>query len=187
MADLAVVACFFSGGVHLQITPHHLEESRFFGTLFLLDGVLFIAFASWLSIRTSPSAWRAAGSLSVLTSLAYFASRTIGIPGMHAETWDLLGLTTTAAQVAVAGVAAGMIGIRRLGSLEIARPRLVAGAAVLVLAAGTVYALTPALLPDRMGNVDGHGEGALEESVADRSLVEMETDGLVGNGVIRTR
>jgi hypothetical protein len=185
MIDFAVVACFYSGGVHLQITPHHLSESRFFGTVFLLDGAFFIAIAAWLSIRQSATAWRAAGSLAAMTTLAYVVSRTVGIPGMHEETWDVLGLTTTALQVAVAGVAVAMIGIGRLMQVHIGRVRMLAGTGLLVLVTGTTYAFVPAAAVGPAPS-DAHGVGVVTE-VVDPRLVEMEPDDIAGNAAIPAR
>ena len=60
-------------------------------------------------------AWRAAGTLSAVTILAYLISRTVGIPGMHYEPWDFTGIVTSGieAVVAITALAAGLVGGRR--------------------------------------------------------------------------
>lgn len=185
MVDFAVVACFYSGGVHLQITPHHLAESRFAGTLFLLDGAFFIAIATWLSIRASAMAWRAAGILAMATTLAYATSRTVGIPGMHAEPWDVLGLSTSSLQLAIAGIAVAMIGLRRLTHVNVGRMRMLAGALLIVVVAGAAYAVVPATGFGTAGNdVDGHSDGVMDNTGVVGGIVEMESDGITGNAAV---
>jgi hypothetical protein len=105
----------FAGGVHLALAPHHLGESTVMGWLFLADGAALLLAAGFLMLSGRVWAWRAVGAVAAITILAYLTSRTIGLPGLHYEPWDLTGIVTSGIEgfVAVSALAAGLASGRK--------------------------------------------------------------------------
>jgi hypothetical protein len=99
--NLSSALSIFTGIVHLVLAGPHFDESTWLGTAFLLDGVALMGAGIWLLLSGTQWAIRAVGISAALTALTYVASRTIGLPRMAPEAWDLLGLVTTGAEVAI--------------------------------------------------------------------------------------
>ena len=91
----------FAGVVHLALAAHHFEEATWLGVAFLGDGLGLTVVGTWLMLADSRGTRRAAGFLAALTALAYLGSRTIGLPGMHREGWDGLGLVTAISELLI--------------------------------------------------------------------------------------
>lgn len=104
----------FAGGVHLALAPEHLRESTMHGWLFVATGASLLLVGGWLVLTGRVWAWRIAGVISAATVLAYLLSRTIGLPGMPVEAFDLRGIVTASMEgfVAVSALAAGLAGDR---------------------------------------------------------------------------
>jgi hypothetical protein len=91
----------FAGVVHLALAGSHFEEVTWLGVAFLGDGLGLTILGVWLLLANSPGTRRAAGFLAAVTALAYLGSRTIGLPGMHREGWDGLGVVTTISELLI--------------------------------------------------------------------------------------
>jgi hypothetical protein len=104
----------FAGGVHLALAPEHLRESMVHGWLFVATGASLLLVGGWLVLTGRVWAWRVAGVISAGTVLAYLLSRTIGLPGMPVEAFDLRGIVTSSIEgfVALSALAAGLVGDR---------------------------------------------------------------------------
>jgi hypothetical protein len=100
VAGLGAVA----GLIHLLLAREHFSEGLVLGLLFVMDGAALIGVSLWLAARPTARAREAAVLVLVLTAIAYLASRTIGLVGFGHETWDVVGVLTTAAE-AIAAVA----------------------------------------------------------------------------------
>jgi len=104
----------FAGGVHLALAPEHLRESTVLGWLFVADGAALLLVGGWLVLTGRVWAWRTAGAICAATVLAYLISRTVGLPGLHQEAFDLRGIVVSSMEglVAVSALAAGFVGDR---------------------------------------------------------------------------
>jgi hypothetical protein len=94
-----------SGVVHLALTGEHFDEGTWQGILFLGDGIALSASSLWLVASGSSPSRVTAAAVAVLTAGAYFLSRTVGIPVFGRETWDQLGVWTSAGEIAGAFLA----------------------------------------------------------------------------------
>jgi predicted outer membrane lipoprotein len=98
-----LLACAFSGGVHVALAPEHLEESLALGAGFLAAGALLLGLGIGIYMR--PGSATLALLIALLSGAliaAYAASRTVGLPLLHsqAEPLDAVGVTTNAVEVA---------------------------------------------------------------------------------------
>lgn len=105
----------FAGGVHLALAPGHLRESTVVGWLFAADGALLLLVGGWLVLTGRVWAWRTVGVIAAANVLAYLISRTVGLPGLHLESFELRGVVTSSLEgiVALSALAAGFVGDRR--------------------------------------------------------------------------
>ncbi|MGH2725658.1 MAG: hypothetical protein ACRDKS_01650 [Actinomycetota bacterium] len=103
-ASLCAAGALLLGGgaVHLALTVEHFGEGTMQGVLFLLDGLVLVASGLWLVVSGARLARTMAVLAAVVTVAAYVASRTTGIPVFGRETWDQLGLWTTAGELVAA-------------------------------------------------------------------------------------
>jgi FtsP/CotA-like multicopper oxidase with cupredoxin domain len=101
-----------AGIVHLWVSPHHLHESLPLGLAFVADGIVLLAISIGVFFGKEV-ARKFAPAVCLATAAAYVLSRTTGIPGGHAESWDLLGIATSSLEMAVAAWAvAPFFGLR---------------------------------------------------------------------------
>jgi hypothetical protein len=95
---LPAAACLLvNGGIHLDLTPTHLQEAPYIGVLFLLLSLICITLAAALLVRDTPLVWLAAGAVSLPALTAFVISRTMGLPQIGDEigNWaDPLGHAT---------------------------------------------------------------------------------------------
>jgi hypothetical protein len=102
VATLVASALAVSAGVHAGLVPEHLREAPQIGVSFALATALLLAVAAAVAIRPDDRrAFRAAQGLIAGLLVAYLASRTVGIPVLHAEVEhvDALGVFTKAVEV----------------------------------------------------------------------------------------
>ncbi len=92
-----------AGIVHLLLAPEHLEEAPGLGLAFLAGGVLALGWALVVARRPGPAVWGAGMVIALAMGLAYLASRTVGLAGMH-EAWDENVQAAVAAGIAELGV-----------------------------------------------------------------------------------
>ncbi len=104
----------FAGGVHLALAPHHLRDHSLYGWLFVAIGSALLLAGAWLVLTGNVWAWRVAGMLAATTIVAYLVARTVGLPGLHQEPWDVRGIVTSSVEavVAISALAAGLAGSR---------------------------------------------------------------------------
>ena len=112
---VVVLICAASAGVHAALVPEHLRESRTLGLAFALSaGSLALSALVLRQPRHDTWAPTTAGALLGVTALAYALSQSTGIPWLipDPERRDVLGLTTSAAEV-VAALAATLLITRK--------------------------------------------------------------------------
>jgi drug/metabolite transporter (DMT)-like permease len=102
-ANAVAVACAASAGVHVALTPHHLEEDPLLGIGFAVAAVCL--FAGALAFTRDEVPWIAAPAVAVLLAAlmtAYAISRSVGLPlpGAEVEPLDVVGIATQAIQSA---------------------------------------------------------------------------------------
>lgn len=108
---IALVALELNIGIHVALTPMHLEEEFYIGVLFTIgNAALFAAMLLLMSARPHVVGWLLAAATSAVEFGAFLASRTIGLPGGYREGWisapeDLLGLVSLACEVVVIALA----------------------------------------------------------------------------------
>jgi hypothetical protein len=95
-------ACAFSAGAHIALAPEHLSESTPFGLGFLAAAALLLALG--LGTFARPYSMRLPLLIALLSAAliaAYIASRSAGLPILHAEPEpvDAVGVTTKAAEL----------------------------------------------------------------------------------------
>jgi hypothetical protein len=101
VVELLLLACAFSGGIHIALAPEHLGESAPFGIGFLAAAALL--FALGLGIYLRPEGAALALLIAILSGAliaAYVASRTAGLPLLHPapEAVDPVGVITKAVE-----------------------------------------------------------------------------------------
>jgi FtsP/CotA-like multicopper oxidase with cupredoxin domain len=128
-----------AGGVHVALFPDHLRPHPWLGIGFLAVGMLLVLAGAVVAQRgpLNQIAWHAFGLAAAVTALAYVLSRTVGLPGHPPEPWDVLGMFTTGAEIAVAlGVAATL-------NARLPRRMLIPGLAGLLLVPAVARAAIP--------------------------------------------
>jgi len=133
----AAGALWASGLIHLLALPEHLVEAPALGALFAMQAAATAILGWLLWHRDDERVWYLAGALCAVTTLAYLASRTVGLPGMGREAWDGVGGASLLSQ------AAFLVGYRARHLVVRARDRrLAVGLPLLALAiAGAVPVL----------------------------------------------
>lgn len=122
----AVAAAFVNLGIHLALTPDHLEEKLYIGVLFVIgSGVLGLVMVGLASDRDRLRApmWVLESVVCAAEFVLFCLSRTTGLPGGYQEEW--LG---------------GVESYLGLASLFVE----------LVFVAGALVSLTPAAEPGRV-------------------------------------
>ena len=103
-SSLATLLCLLAGGVHLALAPHHLQDDLLLGTGFVLAAAALIGAACRLGLRPDRLSWAAAAASCGGVAGAYVLSRTTtALP--HSHGWDVVGLATTGAELAVVAMA----------------------------------------------------------------------------------
>lgn len=105
---LAVVSGLALAAAHLVLVPEEMEEMFYMGALFAVGGALLIFACVALLRRTLVRlAWMTGSLVSLGMFLGYVASRTIGLPGGHAEEWgEPLGVLSLVLELVFLGAAA---------------------------------------------------------------------------------
>jgi len=106
---VAIVMLLGTAGTHVPLVPEHLEEAPYVGVLFIALSVASIVLAVLLVRWDSPLVWTASGVMTVLALIAFFASRTVGLPqiGDDIGNWgDPLGYPAVAVEALVTAAAA---------------------------------------------------------------------------------
>lgn len=74
------LASVFAGGIHLAVTPEHLEHWWVYGTFFVVTGLFQVAFAGWVLRRPTWPVALTGIVVNLAIVLVWVASRTTGLP-----------------------------------------------------------------------------------------------------------
>lgn len=106
---VAIVMLLGTAGTHVPLIPMHLEEAPYVGVLFIALSVASVALAVLLVGWDTPLVWYASGAMTLLALVAFFASRTVGLPqiGDDIGNWaEPLGYPAVAVEALVTAAAA---------------------------------------------------------------------------------
>ena len=97
----AAAALSATAAIHMTLVPEHLREAPYAGALFIALSAAALASAILLSATDHEIVWLAAGAISLGALVAYFVSRSIGLPSMSDDIGDWtnpLGLAAVACE-----------------------------------------------------------------------------------------
>jgi hypothetical protein len=104
---LAVGLMIVTSMIHLFNANEALGDATYKGALFIANGLGAIIAAIGIARHEKSWGWNLAALIAASSSLAYIASRTIGLPGLPAEpdAWlEPLGFASLLAEIAFVGV-----------------------------------------------------------------------------------
>jgi hypothetical protein len=106
-ADLVALVTAASAGVHGALIVPHAHESAAMAVAFTVATLGLTLVAIGLALVPTPLVWAASAVMLLGVACAYLLSRTNTIPLLldHPEPFDVLGITTSAVEVAAAAVA----------------------------------------------------------------------------------
>jgi hypothetical protein len=90
-----------TAAIHMTLVPDHLREAPYAGALFIALSAAALTAAMLLSATDHELVWLAAGALSLGALLAYFLSRSVGLPSLSDDIGDWanpLGLAAVACE-----------------------------------------------------------------------------------------
>lgn len=82
-----------TGAIHLVETPHHFEEAKYVGVLFVLNGIGAAVSAVGIYLQRGWGWWLGA-IIAAFSIVFYIISRTVGLPGTEVEHWGALGIAS---------------------------------------------------------------------------------------------
>lgn len=96
-----------NAAIHLYLAPMHLMEAPYIGALFIALSVACIILAPALAFVDSPLVWAGVGATGLLALIAFFVSRTLGLPQIEDDignwTEPLGNLTIAVEALTIAG------------------------------------------------------------------------------------
>jgi hypothetical protein len=84
----AAAALSVTAAIHMTLVPEHLREAPYAGALFITLSVAALAIAMLLSAADHDLVWLAAVAISLGALVAYFLSRSVGLPSMSDDIGD---------------------------------------------------------------------------------------------------
>lgn len=93
----AIALILATGIIHLIETPHHFEEAKYVGVLFVLNGI-GSAVAAFGIYRNAAWGWSLGAFIAAFSIISYIVSRTAGLPETEVEDWDLIGIISLAVE-----------------------------------------------------------------------------------------
>jgi hypothetical protein len=84
----AAAALSATAAIHMTLVPDHLREAPYAGALFIALSAAALATAMLLSAADHDLAWLAAIAISLGALVAYFLSRSIGLPSLRDDIGD---------------------------------------------------------------------------------------------------
>jgi hypothetical protein len=93
------LASVFAGGIHLAVTPEHLEHWWVYGAFFIVTGLFQVAFAAWVLRRPTWPVALTGITVNLGIILIWVVSRTTGLPVKPPE-----GITSHPGSQAIEGV-----------------------------------------------------------------------------------
>ena len=118
---VAIVMLLGTAGTHVPLIPMHLEEAPYVGVLFIALSVASVVLAVLLIRWDTPLVWYASGAMTLLALVAFFASRTVGLPqiGDDIGNWtEPLGYPAVAVEALVTAAAAIVLANRHCRRAE---------------------------------------------------------------------
>ncbi len=97
----AAAALSATAAIHMTLVPDHLREAPYAGALFIALSAAALATAIVLSATDHELVWLAAGAISLSALVAYFLSRSVGLPSLSDDIGDWanpLGLAAVACE-----------------------------------------------------------------------------------------
>jgi hypothetical protein len=97
----AAAALSATAAIHMTLVPNHLREAPYAGALFIALSAAALATAMMLSATDHELVWLAAGAISIGALVAYFLSRSVGLPSLSDDIGDWanpLGLAAVACE-----------------------------------------------------------------------------------------
>ena len=76
----ASVFLLANAAIHFYLAPMHLMEAPYIGVLFIALSSACIVLAVLLTFLDNGAVWAAAGALSLVATIAFLTSRTVGLP-----------------------------------------------------------------------------------------------------------
>ena len=113
---IGVLALLVTAGTHIPLIGEHLEEAPYVGWLFIVLSAVSIVLAGLLVVRDSRAVWFASGATTFLAVIAFFLSRTVGLPqiGDDIGNWtDPLSYPAIVAEIIAAVIAYVVLRPRR--------------------------------------------------------------------------
>lgn len=105
---IGVIALLVTAATHVPLIRDHLEEAPYVGWLFIVLCAVSVGLAVLLAVRDSRAVWFASGATTLLATIAFLLSRTVGLPQISDDigNWtDPLGFPAVAAELVVTVVA----------------------------------------------------------------------------------
>lgn len=114
----AAALCVLAGGLtHVPLIKDHLEEAPYIGVLFILLVVAAVLLAAALLVRDAPIVWMLVALVMGAAVVAFFVSRTIGLPQMSDDVGDWwgesMGLPAVTSEVLAFALAISVLVSRR--------------------------------------------------------------------------
>jgi hypothetical protein len=98
----AAAALSATAAIHMTLVPDHLREAPYAGALFIALSAAALATAMLLSAADHDLVWLAAVVISIGALIAYFLSRSVGLPSKSDDVGDWanpLGVAAVACEV----------------------------------------------------------------------------------------
>jgi hypothetical protein len=106
-ADVVIIACAVSAGIHGALVPGHFDEGTGAGLGFVAATVLLAGLAVWLTWRTAnPSALAAAAVTFAGLLASYALATTTGLPVLHPDPEPVDGLALATKAIEAVGLLA---------------------------------------------------------------------------------
>ncbi len=84
----AAAALSATAAIHMTLVPEHLREAPYAGALFIALSAAALATAMLLSATDHELVWLVAAAISLGALVAYFLSRSVGLPSMSDDIGD---------------------------------------------------------------------------------------------------
>lgn len=100
----AAAGLLLTAAVHIDIAPEHLREAPYAGVLFIALSAAALIGAVLVTSTDHPLVWSGAASLSLGALVAYFTSRSVGLPSLSDDIGDWLnplGVAAVLSEIAV--------------------------------------------------------------------------------------
>lgn len=88
-----------TGAIHLVETPHHFEEAKYVGVLFVLNGIGSVVAAVGIYLQRG-WAWWLGAFIAAFSIISYIISRTVSLPGTEIEDWETVGIISLVVEAA---------------------------------------------------------------------------------------